>query len=555
MSAPSQPHAPTPPPPSPPAPLPQSPPAPQSRNLVDVVFGDYDYTALCMPRIPCTPSWRTATPSIFFSVNERLPIVVGLLMGFQHALAMVAGIITVPRLLAIDLSLEASDRAYLTSSALTISGLMTLIQIMRFRLFKGYWIGTGLLSMSGVSFTFLPIAQAMFATLRDSDFCQDGVPCPDAYGRWLGTVMVGSLVEIALSFIPHHTLRKAFPPVVTGTTVLIIGTSLIKVGLFNWRGGQAPQQFPAGHARWIGLGFFVFSIIILTELFGSPFMRNTQVMIGLIAGIVLSAALGYLNTQSIADAPLFTFPLVRRFKLGFYGPALIPVMIAFAISAVEAIGDVTASCEVSRVETEGEQFESRIQGGLLADGLNSLLAALLTSSPTITFSQNNGVISMTRTASRLAGVWGAMWLIVMGVIGKLGGVFVALPEAVLGGMTTFLFASVAVSGLRILSGVQWDRRMRFILTASLGLGLGVEMVDDVFTEFIPPAKNEVVEYLRQGVVMIVDTGYSIGTITAVVLNLILPEEGADVSSSDFKKMKLMRRDLDMDTMESGEQSD
>ncbi|KAI0556802.1 Xanthine/uracil/vitamin C permease [Gracilaria domingensis] len=523
----------------------------QSRSLREWTVGDYDYRALCLPRVPCLQSSRNQ-PSIFFGLHDRLPILLGMLMGFQHALAMVGGVITVPRILAFNLMLDASDRAYLTSTALVISGIMTLIQILRFRIIKGYWIGTGLISMSGVSFTFVPVALAMFDSLRQSGFCETSEPCPDAYGRWLGTVMVGSLLEVAISFIPHTTLQRAFPPIVTGTTVLIIGSSLTSVGLASWHGGFNNPDPPFGDALWIGLGFFVFSILIITELFGSPFMRNTQIVIALVAGIILSASLGHLNSEIISEAPAFTFPLVRRFKLGFFGPALIPIMIAFAVSAVEAIGDITASCELSRVPTEGEDFESRIQGGLLADGLNSLLAALLTSSPTITFSQNNGVISMTRTASREAGLWASLWLILMGVIGKLGGVFVAMPDAVLGGVTTFLFASVAVSGLRILAGIKWDRRSRFILAASLGLGFGVEMVPDAFASFIPKSSNETVDYLRQGLVLILNTGYSIGTITATVLNLLLPEEAEDVSPSEFLKKA---RDADLETLESGAQSD
>lgn len=492
-------------------------------------------------------------------------------MGFQHALAMVVGIITVPRILAgggpSNLNLPPDVQAYLISSALTISGLMSIIQIVRIKLFRGYWIGTGLVSMSGISFTFLPIAQAMFSALRESGFCpSDNQPCPDAYGLWLGTVMVGSLLEIGLSFIPPRLLRKIFPPIVTGTTVFLIGSSLVGVGLSYWAGGAGPcrifrqvqdlsgespeslsffrdcpnitgpgnRHYPWGDARWIGLGLFVFTIIIIVEIFGSPFLRNTQVMIGFLAGITLSASLGYFDADLIRQAPAITFPLVKRFKLGFYAPVLVPVLIGHAVSTVETIGDITATCEVSRLPTDGPEFGSRVQGGLLADGVNSLIAALLTSSPTTTFSQNNGVIAMTRTANRSAGLWASAWLILFGVIGKLGGVFVALPDAALGGITTFLFASVAVSGARILAGLTWDRRDRFILSISLSLGLGVIIVPDAFKFFIPiSTTSDTLKLLREGALIVLTTGYTVGAILSVVLNAVIPYEPEALSAEEY----------------------
>lgn len=538
-------------------------------TTVDGWLGSYDYVALCTPRIPFLKS--KSSPSIFFGLDDSIPILVAMLMGFQHALAMVGGVITVPRILgSVDLRLPPEDVAYLISTALIISGMMTMIQIVRIPLVKGYYIGTGLISVSGVSFTFLPIAQNMFRALRDEgEVCDATGPCPDAYGMWLGTIMVGALVEIALSFIPHRALRKAFPPLVTGLTVFLIGAGLVPVGLRQWAGGAGPcktyrdiqalggqppefleffrdctnvagpegRTFPWGAASWIGLGFFVLTVIVVVELFGSPFLRNTQVFFGLICGIVLAAVLGYLDDETIASAPVLTFPLVRRFPLGFYAPALIPVVIGYVVSAVETIGDVAAASEASRVETEGEVFESRIQGGLLADGVNSLIAGLLTSSPTTTFSQNNGVIVLTRTANRAAGYWAAGWLFLFGVIGKVGGVFVAMPDAVLGGMTTFLFASVAVSGMRILAGLTWNRRDRFILAISIGLGLGVIAEPRVFSFFIPETENSFASALRDAAKLILETGYSVGSLTAVLLNAIVPKEEEAVSPEEYKRMK------------------
>lgn len=545
-----------------------------SLKTADAWVGNYDYKELCMPRLPCLPRWRNSTSrSIFFGVNDKMPILLGILMGFQHALAMVVGVISVPRILGGaglgHLNLDPSGRAYLISSGLVVSGLMSIIQIVRIKLVGRYRMGTGLISMSGTSFSFLPIAEATIKAVYDDGTCVPGEACPQAYGKWLGTAMVASLLEIVLSFLPANVLRNMFPPIVTGSTVFLIGASLIGVGLRYWAGGAGPclnvkkiidlagpdavpsglaifkdcpnifgpgdRHYPWGAAQWIGLGFFVFVIIVIIEIFGSSFLRNVQVAIGLIAGIILSSALGYMDQSIIDQAPAFTFPLVKRFPLGIYLPALIPTLLTFLVSTVESVGDITASCEASKVETEGEEFESRIQGGLLADGVNSLLAGLLTSNPTTTFSQNNGVIAMTRTATPIAGIWASLWLILFGVLGKVGGVFVALPDAALGGMTTFLFAMVAVSGMKILSKLAWQRRDRFIMAITLAVGLGVIIEPKAFSFFIPEAKNDVVAGLRTGVVIILSTGYIIGALTCAILNWIIPKEEVEVNASEWSR--------------------
>lgn len=510
------------------------------------LVGHYDYKALCMPRLPCVPM-TVEKVGLFFGLDDHLPLLVAILMGFQHALAMVGGVITVPRILGGagegHLNLEPDQAAYLVSSSLIICGLMSVIQIVRIRLVKGYYVGTGIISMSGTSFTFLPIAEAAIREMYQTGFCKTDEPCPDAYGRWLGTIMVGALLEVGLSFLRPSFLMKIFPPIVTGVTVFLIGASLIGVGLAYWAGGAGPcytapsieffaecpnmaanRHYPWGDAHWIGLGFFVFSIIIVVEIFGSPFMRNIQVMLGLGAGIILAAALGYLQQDLIDAAPWVTFVWVETFRLGFYAPALLPVLIGYAVSTIETVGDVTASCVASRLETVGPEFESRIQGGLLADGLNSIGAGLMTGNPTTTFSENNGVIAMTRTANRSAGLWACAWLVFFGVFGKIGGVFIAIPDAVLGGMTTFLFANVAVSGLKILADIQWNRRDRFIAAASLSIGLGVVIVPTAFTFFMPSSDNEAVQALIDGVIIILSTGYCIGALIASLLNAILPHE-------------------------------
>ena len=293
-----------------------------------------------------------------------------------------------------------------------------------------YYIGTGLISVVGISFAIIPVASGAFKQMYENGFCPtsdgtptgDRLPCPDGYGAILGTAALCALLEIFISFMPPKFMLKIFPPIVTGPTVMLIGINLISSGFKNWAGGaacqpsptrdaffalcpniSAPKPLPWGSAEFLGLGFSVFVAIILCERFGSPIMKSTSVVLGLLAGCIIAAATGYFDRAGIDNAPVASFVWVHTFKLSIYGPLVLPLMAVYIICACEAIGDITATCDVSRLEVEGKTYETRIQGGVLADGINGVLAALCTITPMTTFAQNNGVIALTRCANRSAG--------------------------------------------------------------------------------------------------------------------------------------------------------
>ena len=298
-----------------------------------------------------------------------------------------------------------------------------------------------------------------------------------------------------MSFCPPKALKRIFPPLVTGPTVMLIGIKLIGSGFSNWAGGSggcaarpetglfslcpninAPRPLPWGSAEFIGLGFLVFATIIFCERFGSPIMKSCSVIVGLLMGCIVAGACGYFPRSGIDSAPAVSFIWVHTFPLSVYGPIVLPLIAVYIILAMEAIGDITATCDVSRLEVDGKLFDSRIQGGVLADGLNGILAGLCTITPMSTFAQNNGVIALTRCANRSAGYFCCFWLLVMGIFAKFAASLVAIPSSVLGGMTTFLFAAVAVSGIRIISTMPFSRRNRFVLTASVAIGYGATLV-------------------------------------------------------------------------------
>ena len=469
----------------------------------DGLIGDYDYAFLFTPNLPfMKKSTRTAP---FFGLNDKMPIFLALLLGFQHALSMLAGLITPPIILAGQggANLPPNQAQYLVSTSLIFCAIGSAIQITRFHIYKTpYYLGTGLISVVGTSFATIPVATGGLAQMYASGFCPsdaDGTPlaCPRGYGAILGTAAVCALLEIALSFMPARILKKIFPPLVTGPTVMLIGINLIKSGFQNWAGGtglcltrpdtgpfqlcpsnDAPMAAAWGSAQFIGLGFTVFVSIILCERFGSPIMKSCAVIIGLLIGCIVAAACGYFSDAGITSAPAASFIWVETFPLSVYGPMVLPFLAVFLVLMMEAIGDITASCDVSRLEVDGPIFNSRIQGGVLADGLNGMLACLCTITPVSTFAQNNGVIALTRCANRKAGYCCCFFLFIMGVFSKFAAALVAIPSPVLGGMTTFLFSAVAISGVRIISTVPFTRRNRFIITAAMSVGFGATLVPD-----------------------------------------------------------------------------
>ena len=500
---------------------------------------------------------RSKKAAPFFGLNDSMPVFLALLLGFQHSLSMLAGIITPPIIIAGQggAALGASDTQYLVSTALIVAGILSSVQITRFHIYKSpYYIGTGLISVVGTSFSIIPVTSGAFTQMYSTGFCPtaaDGskLPCPKGYGALLGTACLCALLEIGLSFTKPAILRRIFPPLVTGPTVMLIGIALVQSGFQDWAGGAgtpgcitrptsgpytvcpqvgAPHALPWGSAEYIGLGFSVFVTIILCERFGSPIMKSCAVVVGLLVGCIIAGATGYFSSSGISAAPAASFVWVKTFPLTVYAPIILPLLAVYIVLMMEAIGDISATCDVSRLQVEGPLFDSRIQGGVLADGLNGLIAALCTITPMSTFAQNNGVIALTRCANRKAGYCACLFLVIMGVFSKFAAALVAIPNPVLGGLTTFLFSSVAVSGIRIISTVPFTRRNRFILTASLALGFGAILVPNWFSYvFTYKGGNQAKQGFFNAIILVLETGFAVTAFLSILLNLILPEEIED----------------------------
>ena len=294
----------------------------------------------------------------------------------------------------------------------------------------------------------------------------------------------------------------------------------------------APHALPWGSAEYIGLGFSVFITIIICERFGSPIMKSCAVVVGLLVGCIIAAACGYFSPSGIEAAPAASFIWVHTFGLRIYAPIILPLLAVYIVLMMEAIGDISATCDVSRLEVTGPQFDSRIQGGVLADGFNGLLASLCTITPMSTFAQNNGVIALTRCANRYAGYGCCFFLIIMGVFSKFAAALVSIPAPVLGGLTTFLFSSVAISGIRIISTVPFTRRNRFILTTAMSVGFGAILVPNWFSYvFTYKGGNTAKQGFYNAIILVMETGFALTGFLSIILNLILPEEVDDETVS------------------------
>ncbi|KAK9817183.1 hypothetical protein WJX72_010737 [[Myrmecia] bisecta] len=514
----------------------------------DCLIGKYDYKSLCMPRFPFCRNWRKAKarpPQKFFAVDEPLPFILCLLMGFQHAVAMVGGIIVPPIVIASTQS-DPAIKSYLVSASLIVCGIGSIVQCMRWRIPRTrLYYGTGLITVVGTGVQQL---QVIVSSIKQQ--LADGKDWNTAYGNILGTLLLCALTPIAISFFPRKLMNRIFPPWVTGVTVFVAGASLCGVGVANWGGGlgctvfQTPDNpaplctgngdvlLPFGNAAYLGLGFTVMAVIIVIELFGSIFMRNVAIMAGFLVGYAIAAVATYdgkhfTNDEAIKSSPNFQFMWLKTFPIGIYPAAIIPLIIGYAVDAANSIGDITASEEASALPTFGRDHDAHLQGGLLADGVSSAFSALATVTPVLVFAQNNGVISFTMVASRIAGVFCGIWLILFGIFGKFGGFLANAPNVILGGMQVFIFSSVAIAGIRLMGMTNYNRRVRFIQVMSVGLGLGVTIVANWGTNDlwnITPGMSSGVKSIRNSVVLVTGTGFAMAFIICVVLHNLLPEE-------------------------------
>ena len=452
-----------------------------------------------------TEELKTETPTsiesdLIYGLEARPPFVESVFVALQHVFACFVGIITPGLIICGALEVPPADTTFVLSMSLVVSGIATFIQAKRFGP-----VGSGLLSVQGTSFAFLgPIIGAGLAVKETGGTAQD------ALGLIFGLCFFGAFVEIFVSrFL--HLANKIITPLVTGVVVTLIGLTLIKVGITSMGGGvPAQNNGDFGSPVYLGVSFLVLAVIIALNSTTNNYLRMSSIVIGLIVGYLVSIPLGLVDFSNLAGLPAVALPIPFRYGFSFNFAAFIPFAFLYLITAIETIGDLTATSAISGEPIEGTKYFRRIKGGVLGDGINSIIAACLNTFPNTSFSQNNGVIQLTGVGSRYVGYFISAIFVILGLFPIIAGTFQALPQPVLGGATIVMFGTVAVAGIKILSCVNLTKRNSIILAVALGLGLGVTFVPEILESMPPLIKN------------LFASGISTGGMTALLLNLILP---------------------------------
>lgn len=438
---------------------------------------------------------------LVYQLNDRPPLPHTVFAALQHLLAMFVAVITPSLIICQSLGVPAEQTNTIISMSLFASGVSSFIQIRTFGP-----IGSGLLSIQGTSFNFLgPIIGAGMALKAG------GADVPTMMAAIFGTILLASFAEVLLSRVLEYA-QRIITPLVSGIVVTLIGLTLVQVGLVSMGGGYAALDNGSfGSLDKLALAGTVLAIIVLLNRARNPYVRVASIVIAMLVGYIMAYLMGMVDTSQLADTQLIALPLPMQYGLSFDWSLFIPLVLIFLITALEAIGDITATSEVSGEPVKGPVYMKRIKGGVLADGINSALAAVFNSFPNSTFSQNNGVIMLTGVASRYVGYFISAMLVLLGLFPGVASFVQLIPEPVLGGATIVMFGTIAAAGVRIISRVDLDRRAILIMALSFSMGLGIAQ------------KPEILQFMPEFIKSIFSSGVAAGGITAIVLNLLLPD--------------------------------
>lgn len=438
-----------------------------------------------------------AQKDLIYGLNDRPPLRETLFAALQHLLAIFVAIITPPLIIASALRFDIQTTGFLVSMSLFVSGIATFIQSHRVGP-----IGTGLLCIQGTSFSFIsPIISAGMLGMVNGKM---DVALGLSYV--FGGCLVASVVEMIVSRILPYT-RKVITPLVAGIVVTLIGLCLIKAGINSCGGGQAAiDDGTFGSIRNLGLAVLVLVTIIFFNRSANRFLRMGSIVLGLLVGCVAAYCLGMIHFSDIHATGSLNIPVPLKYGLRFDVGTIVGLGLIYLVTAVEAFGDITANSLISGEPVEGPVFMRRAQGGILADGFNSMLAAFFNSFPNSIFAQNNGMIQLTGVASRYVGYFIAGALFLLGLFPVVGEFFSLIPDCVLGGATLLMFGTVAAAGVRIIASTKMDRKAVLVLAISFAMGMSVELVPDILSQMPSVIKS------------IFSSGITTGGVTAMIAN-------------------------------------
>lgn len=446
----------------------------------------------------------TKQTDMLFGLYDKPPLGQSVNAAFQHVLACFIGLVNGTLIIGFALDLL-DELPYLISMALFASGISTFIQAKKIGP-----IGSGLIAVQGTSFAFVSALLTAGTLVRSQ-----GGSNQDILALMFGVCFFGAFVEIFLSFFIVY-LKRIITPLTTGIVITTIGLSLIQYGMTDLAGGFGAEDF--GSAQHFLLGGIVLGSVVVLNNHHNPYIRLSAILCAMVLGCIIAYSIGLMSFSGVAELPLFSYPQPFKYGFSFDWQLFLPIALIYFLTAVETAGDLTANCLFCNIPLRSKEYYERIQGGVLADGVNSMIAAVFCSFPNTTFGQNNAVIQLTGVASRYVGFFIAGILILLSFFPVIGGVFQAMPKAIIGGATLVMFATVAVAGIKILASEPIDHRKTLIIATSFGFGLGVMMVPEALVALPDSLRN------------IVSSPITVAGFTAILLSIVLPEKTHEPSN-------------------------
>ena len=430
---------------------------------------------------------KSNSSDAIYSLDEKINLLKAFPFGLQHILAMFVANITPVIIVATACGLNSKDAAMILQSAMVIAGIGTFIQ-----LFPVWKIGSGLPIVMGISFTFVSLA------------CTIGVQY--GYATLMGAVLIGGIVEGILGLLAKYWI-KLVAPIVAATVVTAIGFSLLSVGASSFGGGTDVSDFGSVN-NWI-LGMVTLVSCILFNIFAKGYLKQLSVLFGLVVGYVLALCMGMVDFSALNGVGIISLPHLLPFKPEFNMNAIVAFILIFLVSATETIGDTSAlaASGLGRDATEKET-----SGSIACDGFVSALSSVFGCMPITSFSQNVGLVAMTKVVNKYAIATGAGVMVLAGFFPVIGALLATLPSAVLGGCTIMMFGTIVVSGVQMIGKCGFSQRNVTIAALSLSVGLGFTQCPELFAIF----PNLVKSVFAENCVALV-------FVTAIILNLILPK--------------------------------
>ncbi|UJF17688.1 purine permease [Vibrio sp. SS-MA-C1-2] len=432
---------------------------------------------------------------LLYTLDEKPPHGLTLLLALQHMLASIGGIVAVPLIVGGSIGLPPNEVINLISAALFVSGAVTIVQCLGIGPF-----GVRLPAVMGCSFAFLGTCIAV-----GQEHGMSGI---------MGASLVGSLVVVFSSFYMVQ-LRKLFPSLVSGVVVTLIGLTILPVAM-DWI-GNAPIDSPEfAQPKNIFLAFVSLAIVMAVSVYCKGAIAASAIVIGLVGGYLIAIPMGMVDVASIGEAQWFATPKPLKYGLSFSIPAIISMSLVFIVVVAEAMGDFVALGANCHKNLDGKDLKR----GLIVDGLGSTFGALMSAMPVANFAQNVGIVGLSGVASRfVVAVTGGL-LIVAGLFPKFAALAITIPPPVLGGVGFVMFGMIAYAGIRMMVQAADSRRNAIVVCVGLASGLAVTMRPELLNHFPDDLK------------MIFHSGITTGTAASVVLNLILPKDKEIDSEND-----------------------